>query len=473
MPRRRLLYGGRVPATDDGAALDRFLPPLRVLLPDDDGVSWLRRRAGRLPSAHHYTPVTPYEGVPGEPLGTGADGPVVSHLAVSVLSTGSDTRVPAVEVEAGEAGGALVVVLAVPALAEGVGVSAESRRAAAHGLPALGQAVGSGPAGVRVARVRLRLAPGYGVRHRDVALNTLADRVAETVNLAPGVLSAGARITWIRRSCPYFDPCTTGDGVGLGGVTIETCTDRVTLEVYVALGVGSAGCGLARIRSGHTVVVGADVVSGAVPVHLTLPPAPGDGVRHGHVGGQAAADRIPGRGGGALGVGPAGGRVAGVGLLDTSLGLANISRLTVRIPHTLRTAARDGVWFWDQTGFASANRVSTKVYRTHGSGPARGRVARIRFLHAPLVLTDEPGLAVRVPDTLGLAAGDSIRVGDKSGFASTDGISGSGDGALSSRSARRRIAWVRFLHTPLALADETKLAVRVADTLGLTTYHQE
>ena len=56
----------------------------------------------------------------------------------------------------------------------------------------------------------------------------------------------------------------------------------------------------------------------------------------------------------ASGAWAAGGWVAGVGLLNASLVLANKAALAVRIPHTLGAASSDGVWFGDQALLAPA-----------------------------------------------------------------------------------------------------------------------
>ncbi len=74
-----------------------------------------------------------------------------------------------------------------------------------------------------------------------------------------------------------------------------------------------------------------------------------------------------------------------------------------------------------------------------------------------------------LPNALRLAAGNSVRIGNKSGWAAADSVSASGDGALRAGAARRGIARIRLRHTPLALAHITVLAVRITDALRLAS----
>jgi hypothetical protein len=72
-----------------------------------------------------------------------------------------------------------------------------------------------------------------------------------------------------------------------------------------------------------------------------------------------------------------------------------------------------------------------------------------------------------LPNALRLAAGNCVRIGNKSGCAAADGVSASGDGALRTGAARRGIARIRLRHTPLTLAHIAVLAVRITDAFRL------
>ena len=68
---------------------------------------------GALPASYHHLTITSYQRITSDPLLTAADWSVIPDLAVSVLTTCADTRVLAVVVKAGQASGALRVILAV------------------------------------------------------------------------------------------------------------------------------------------------------------------------------------------------------------------------------------------------------------------------------------------------------------------------------------------------------------------------
>lgn len=189
-----------------------------------------------------------------------------------------------------------------------------------------------------------------------------------------------------------------------------------------ALGVWATWRRITGIRLDHTLVVSADVARAAVRVSDTFSVTASDGVRGGDVASLALADWIP-IGVGAVGVWSAWAWVTRVWPNNTFLIPADKTLLAVGVSDTLRPTACDGIGFWDQTWFAAANWVASKVNCTHGSWPTWRRIARIRFFYTLLVLADVASLAIRVNDTFRFAARDCIRVGDESGLATTNGIS--------------------------------------------------
>ena len=212
----------------------------------------------------------------------------------------------------------------------------------------------------------------------------------------------------------------------------------------------------------------ADVASGAVRVPLALPAAPCDGVRLGDVGGQAPADGVPSPRHCALSVGPAGAGGARVRLLNTPLALADVASLAVRVPHTLWPTAGDGVRLGDQPRVAPTDGVAIEVKSAAGPGTAGAGVAGVRPLHTSLVCTDITTLTVGVPQTLWLAAGDRVRVGDQIGFTPADSVSRARDLTEGPRATGRGDAGIGAGHAPLALAHQTLLTVWVPHTLWTT-----
>ena len=129
------------------------------------------------------------------------------------------------------------------------------------------------------------------------------------VDRALGVRAAGAGEAGIRGRGPGLYPRAASDGVRLRLVTRQTGAYWVTLSVGATLCVRSTGAGVTRIRlrgAPRTVntlhgvsrvtslspVVVTNVASPTVPVHLTLPLTPGDGVWHGNEAGEAAAHGV-------------------------------------------------------------------------------------------------------------------------------------------------------------------------------------
>ena len=335
------------------------------------------------------------------------------HPAGGPRTAGPRTRVPALVFFAGQGAGAVLVVLTLPLPAEHVGVSL-----VAGGTPTVcstspRQALGVGPAGTVVPAGVDPLTALDGVWHGAVALQALTHRVALTVDFTQGVWAARGGEAGVRRWGARLNPGTPGDCVWHGAVAIETGAHRVPLPVLLALCVGPAGGRTAGVWPGPALVGGADHAAPAVRVSLALSATAGDGVRLGDVGGEAAAHGVPDTVHHTLCVGPAGAWITRVWPLYTPLALADIASLAVRVPDTLRSTPRDGVWLGDQPCLAPADGVSTKVHSAHSSRTAGAWVAGVWLLHTPLVLTDIPLLTVGICDTLRPAACDGVRLRDE------------------------------------------------------------
>ena len=110
----RLLYSCCIPAADDSSGSSLILL-FRILLSDDNGVSWLLAGSWCITTAHGELTIAGDQWIAPEAFGTGADGPVIPHFAVGIQSTSLNTRVAAVVVEAGSVVRTLAVVLAVTA----------------------------------------------------------------------------------------------------------------------------------------------------------------------------------------------------------------------------------------------------------------------------------------------------------------------------------------------------------------------
>ena len=115
-------------------------------------------------------------------------------------------------------------------------------------------------------------------------------------------------------------------------------------------------------------------------------------------------------------------RVTRVWLLDTSLALANVSLLTVRVKDTFRFTSGDGVRVGDQAGLTSTDGVACPGHRAL-SPRATGRwVTRVGLDDTPLALTNVSLLAIRVYDALRAAASDGVRRGDEARLTGANGI---------------------------------------------------
>jgi hypothetical protein len=311
---------------------------------------------------------------------------MVPHLTDGALAAGPNTRVPAVEIKASQAGGALVVVFTVSFLAGHIGIALVAGRTFAHRPPALGRAAGRQAAGTGLAGVRLGLTARDGVPEGHIAGQAAAHRVALPVDLAAGVRSTGAGLTGVGWRGARLYLGAAGDGVRLGGEAGQAGAHRVAQTVHGALGIWSTWRGLARIRTHRATVVLADVAAAAIRIPLALPTAAGDGIRLRDIGGQAAADRVAIAGHGAFCVGAAGRGVARVWLVCAAVVQADAAAAAVGVALALPFAARDGVGHGDEAGQAAADGVAGSVGHALGVGSTGGGGARIRLHHTPLTL---------------------------------------------------------------------------------------
>ena len=236
---------------------------------------------------------------------------------------------------------------------------------------------------------------------------------------------------------------------------MEAFANWVSLLVHIALSVWPARGGEAGIRGWSS--------------SLRNPVASSDRVRHGSEARLAGADRVALPVDVALRVPPAGARHAGVWSGDALVVAADHAGPAVGISFALSTASSDGVRLGYVGGQASADGIASPADHALGVWAAWTRVARIRLLDAPLVLADQPLLAVWVSDALRPAAGDCVWFGDETGFAPTDWVAGKVGRADCTWSARSGHAGVGFDNTALASADVALLTVRVSHTLRLTS----
>jgi len=213
-----------------------------------------------------------------------------------------------------------------------------------------------------------------------------------------------------------------------------------------------------------TVVVFTGLVLGTILIDLTLTLSALDAGISKRSRGTGAGESAR-WGWGALSSGAAGVGVTRVWGLNTNLVLANISGLTVRVSGALWTTSGDGVWLGNQPSQAPADGVSELVGHAHGSWTTGGGVAWVGLLHAPLVLADVTPLAVGIPDALGAAASDGVRLGDQTRLAPADGVSVVVDLASGAWAAGGWVAGVGLLNASLVLANKAAFAVGIPHTL--------
>lgn len=216
------------------------------------------------------------------------------------------------------------------------------------------------------------------------------------------------------------------------------------------------------------VVVFTGLVLGAVLINLTLTLSALDA-------GIAKRSRGTGTGEsarwgwGALSSGAAGVGVTWIWGLNTHLVLANKAGLTVGVSSTLWTTSSDCVWLGHEPSQASANGVAKLVCHAHGSWTAGRGVAGVGLLNATLVFADKTPLAVGIPDALGSASSDGIRLWNQTRLASADWVAVAVDLASGAWAAGRWVTGVWLLNASLVLADKATFTVGIPHTLGATS----
>jgi len=211
----------------------------------------------------------------------------------------------------------------------------------------------------------------------------------------------------------------------------------------------------------------ADVSSATVRISLTLPATPGDCVWLWNIVGETPTDWISGAGDHALCVWSTGGWVTGVRLLRALVVLADKAGTAVRISFTFSLAPCDCVRHGHEASEAATDWVAQMVGSALGVWATGRRITGIRLDHALVVPADVARAAVRVSDTLSVAASDGVRGGDVASLALADWIP-IGVGAVGVWSTWAWITWVWPYNAFLIPTDKTLLAVRVSDTLRPT-----
>ena len=222
--------------------------------------------------------------------------------------------------------------------------------------------------------------------------------------------------------------------------------------VHFASGPGSTGAGVTRVGPLDTPLTLADVSGVAVIINDALGAAAGDCVWLGNQPGLTLADGVVVRAHPARGSRSAGRRVAGVGLLDALLTLANVAGATISIDDALWSTSCDCVRFGNVSGQAVANWVASTVDLTGGSWTTGAGIAGVGLLHTLLIAADVAIATVGVNLALRSAAGDGVWLWDKSGKAVTNRVSCPVRLTGGARSTGGGVARIGFLHTPVALA---------------------
>ena len=305
----------------------------------------------------------------------------------------------------------------------------------------------------------LSFAAGDSVWHRNISGQASADGIAIVALHALCVGSTGGGVARIR---PFHTALAltdkpklavwvthtlrpaSSDRVWLWYQTRLTPTYRVSGKVDSADGSWTTGRRDTRVRLLYTLLIAANKARLTIRISHTFWLASRNGVWVGYQTSLASADGIACSSDSTVSPWAAGRRVAGVWLLNASLALAHETLLTVRVPHTLRLAARDCVRVGYQSLLTTTDGVAGPCDRAPGTRTTWGRIAGVWFLNTSLALADKALLAIRISYTLRLAASDGVWVGDKAGLALANGVALPVDRALGPRSAgvRRTRVWL-------------------------------
>ena len=145
-----------------------------------------------------------------------------------------------------------------------------------------------------------------------------------------------------------------------------------------------------------------------------------DGVRLGYKARETSTDGVALLTGLTSGAGPTGTWLAGIWSLHTSLAPADLAVVTVRVDHTLRATASDGVWLGDEAGQTPTDGVALGVGGAGGPGTTGAGLAGVQDC-TPDLWT---GVGAEAWRTL---AGGSALLGDTHGVLPTRvGVTGVG-----------------------------------------------
>jgi len=379
-----------------------------------------------------------------------------------------------------------------------------TRQTGAHGVTlSVGAALSVGATGARVTGIRLGgapvvvtnvaspavsvhltlpLTPGDGVWHRNEAEEAAAHGVTLSVLHA---LCVGAAWRWLAGVRSGHTPLalthialltvgvpdtlrsTASDGVRLGDQAWLTPADGVTLEVDCTNRPRPTRRWVTRVRLLDTSLALTNVSLLTVRVYDAFRLTAGDGVRVGDEARLTSTDGVACPGHGAFGSRSTGRRVTRVWLDDTSLALANVSLLAIRVDDTLRFTARDGVWVGDEARLTSTDGVAIASDTALGSRAAGTWVTRVWLHNTSLALTNVSLLAIRVYDALRPAASDGVRLGDEARLTGADGIASRIDIALGPGSTGVWLTGVWLGGAPVGSADVAHAAVGVYHALWL------
>lgn len=286
---------------------------------------------------------------------------MVTNLTDSILTTRANTGVATVEVETSQVMRTFVVIFTLTLLTRDKWVSLISSRALTGGSASCGDAVSIWSTRVGIAGVRLLLTASDCVRHGNIASYTLAHRVAQVVDITPGVWSTWAGETRIRWGSSGLYLGTTCDGVWLGGESWDAGAHGVTKSVNIALCVWTAGSRVARVGPWNTFIVLTNLIPTTVRVPFTLPATPCNCVWLGYIVRETAADWVAGACHRAFSVWSTWGGITRIWLLYTLVVLANISSTAVWVSLTLSLAASDCVRHGDVASQAPTDRVAQVI----------------------------------------------------------------------------------------------------------------
>lgn len=264
-------------------------------------------------------------------------------------------------------------------------------------------------------------------------------------------LSIGSTRTWIAR---IWFLITTLDCVRHGYVSWKALAYWVAPSVNLTEGIASAWRWVTWIRRRGS--------------NLN-PDTTCNCVRLWSISGHTSAHRISTPVHFTLGVGSTRSGITWVWSRTALVSLANVTGTTICIPFTFMGTASDGVRLGNVGWQASADRVATSCHSALSIRTTGTWITRIRLYNTPLVLAYVTRLTVRINSALGTASSDCVRFRDQPRLTTTKWVTLEIDSADGSLAARRRVAWVRLLHTLLIFTNVSRRTVWIPDTLRSTS----